>query len=195
MNLIFLFLILFLPIPITINGAEKEGNSYIEVMSIIKEYSSIMREKDNIELRGYGLHYAGKDKVYDGKIHEINLSYSINKKNKFEDARKLFYSLVDGLLEKLNKNESVKRYFYHYPVSYQDLYFRLNFDYDRKASLNQGDISMIAILENEIMYFIVEEDGGNAEMETREIVPDVYISSGLSLKTRCITKKLPEEDR
>lgn len=94
----------------------------------------------------------------------------------------------------LNKNKSIQDCFHHYPVIYEDLYFRLNFDYEQTGHLNRDDVSMIAILENEITYFIVEEDGGNAVMETREIVPDVYIGTGLSPKIRCITKKLPEED-
>ncbi len=79
-------------------------------------------------------------------------------------------------------------------VGYEDLYFRLSFDYGSKGYLSRDEVSMIAILENKIKYSIVEEDGGTTEMETRQIIPDVYIGTGLSSKTRCITKKLPETD-
>ncbi len=172
----------------------RKNDSYSEVMAVINKYSKNIKKEKTIELRGYGLHHAGPDKIYDGKIHEINLSYSIEKKMKFEEARKLFYSIVDGLLACLNAKESIRDCFYHYPVGYEDLYFRLNFDYESKGYLSRNEISSIGILENEIMYFIVEEDGGTAEMETRQIIPDVYIGTGLSSKTRCITKKLPETD-
>ncbi len=42
-------------------------------------------------------------------------------------------------------------------------------------------------------YFILEEDGRKARMEMRKVNPDVYSGSGFSPKTRCVTKKLPEE--
>lgn len=189
-----IFITLFLIYTDTACAMHKKSNSYDQVMTIINNYLKPLKKEKNIELRGYGLHYAGLDKIYDGKIHEIDLSVSIQKRMKFDEAKKLYYSIVNGLLEALNKNEALQDCFYHYPVTYKDLYFRLNFDYESKGYLGVGDVSMVAILENEIMYFIVEENGGNVGMETREIVPDVYIGTGLSPKVRCITKKLPEEE-
>ncbi|MES2272909.1 MAG: hypothetical protein V4487_01810 [Chlamydiota bacterium] len=194
MNFFYSFFILFFISSNLACGIHKETDPYAEVMSVINMYSKIVKKEKNIELRGYGLHHAGPDKIYDGKIHEINLSYSIDKKMKFTEARGLFYSLVDGLLECLNKKESIRNYFRHYPVDYSDLHFRLSFNYDDEVYLSVGDISMIGILENKIKYFIVEEDGGTAQVETKQIIPDVYIGTGLSPKTRCVTKKLPETD-
>jgi hypothetical protein len=164
-------------------------------MSVISSYSKKVKDDNNIELRGYGLHYAGRNKVYDGKIHEINLSYSFDKNMKFEEAEKVFYYLVDGLLENLNKNKSIKNYFFNYPVSYKDLYFRLNFDYDCKHYLKRDDISMIAILENKIKYFIVEDETASGEFKSKKVTQDVHVITGHAPKTRCVTKKLPEIDK
>ncbi len=171
----------------------KKSCPHDEVMFVINQYLTPLEEEKGIELRGYGLHYAGPDKVYDGKIHEINLGLSISKKMKYEEARTLFYSVVDGLLQSINKNESIRNHFYNHPVTYQDLYFRLSFDYEAAGYLDIGDISMIAILENKIKYFIVEEKRGNVAIGTRKTVPHVYIGTGFPPKTRCVTKKLPEE--
>ncbi len=85
----------------------------------------------------YGVNYAGEDKIYDGKVHLVDLGYRIDKNMKIEEAQKFFYSLVDGLLENLNRNESLKQYFHHHPLSYKDLYFRLSFDYDGKFHLKK----------------------------------------------------------
>src|SRR5579872_1293919 len=158
-------------------------------------YEGLLKEdkEKNVELTMYGVNYAGDDKIYDGKVHLVDLGYRVDKKMNYEEARKLFYSIVDGFLEAINRNESIRDCFSHFPITYQDLYFRLSFDYENKGYLNRDDISMIAILENEIMYFIVDEDGGNIGIETRQVAPDVYIGTGVSPKTRCVTKKLPEE--
>lgn len=172
---------------------QRKDNSYNEVMAVINSYLKPLK-KEGIDLRGYGLHYAGPDKIYDGKIHEIDLALSIDKPMQFEEARKLFYTVADGLLSALNKKEEIRGCLYNYPLTYKDFYLRLSFDYEQKGYLKRDDIDMIAILNNQIMYSIVEEDGQYAGVETKKVIPDVYMGTGAPLKTRWITKKLPESD-
>ncbi len=164
-----------------------------QVIPTIIEYSKKIKKEHDIDLRLYGVSCAGEDKIYDGKVHEINLGYSVEKKMNVEEARKLFYTLVDGLLDVFNSNEMFREAFYHYPIGYEDFYCYLSFDYEDKGYLQKNNVSMIAVLYNKIKYFIVEEDGGNAGLEMKQITPDVSIVTGISPKTRCITKKLPEE--
>ncbi len=54
---------------------------------------------------------------------------------------------------------------------------------------------MIAILENKIMYFIVEDETASGEFKSKKITPDVHVITGHAPKTRCVTKKLPEVDK
>jgi hypothetical protein len=77
-------------------------------------------------------------------------------------------------------------------VGYEDLYFRLSFDYDNNVPLKKDDVSMIYILENEIGYRIVSEEG-STEMNQRELGSDVYILEGFSPKKKVIKRKLPEQ--
>jgi hypothetical protein len=164
-----------------------------DVVWAVKAYSKKIKKEKDIVLTMYGVDASGADKIYDGKVHLIDVGYRIDKKIKFDEARVLFYSIVNGLIQDLNENESIRKCFYNYPVTYQDLYFRLSFDYERQGYLTIGDVSMIAILENKIKYFIVEEDEGNIQLNTKSIVPDVQVVTGCSPKTRCITKNLPEK--
>jgi hypothetical protein len=161
-------------------------------MDVINKYSDFMKAENDIILRGYGLYYAGQDKIYDGKIHVIDLGYSVDKRMKYDEARDLFYYVVDGLLNKLNGDPSLKDYFYHYPVGYEDLFFRLSFDYEKKGYLKKDDLSMIYIFENKIGYCILSEEGP-AQMKQRELGSDVYILEGFSPKEKVIKRKLPEQ--
>ncbi len=88
MNLISYLLIFIFVNVIHIYSMESE-NSYKEVMREINKYSNIIKKEKNICLRMYGLDYAGEDKVYDGKIHLIDLGYSIDKKNELRRGKEL----------------------------------------------------------------------------------------------------------
>lgn len=167
------------------------NDSYREVMDVIDEYSLKIKIEKKIDLRMYGLDYAGQDKIYDGKIHLIDLGYSINKNMKYEEARELFYSVIDGLINRINKTEKIKNYFSHSPIGYEDFYFRLSFDYESEGHLKKDDVKQIAILDNQIMYFIVDEEG-TTKIKKNDISPDIHIIDGFSPKTRSIVKKLPE---
>jgi len=49
-------------------------------MKVIDKYSAELKKDKKIRNTSYGLDYAGADKVYDGKIHEVSLGYSIDKR-------------------------------------------------------------------------------------------------------------------
>lgn len=170
-------------------GMSKKENSHREVVEIIKNYSKNLEKSKGIELKLYGLDYAGPDKVYDGKIHEIGLGYSIEKRMHYKEARELFYSIVDELLEKINKDKRIQNYFYHTPVGYQDLHVGLSFDYSSKGYLKKDDVRKIYIFENRISYLIIEkEDDRPADRYRRA---DFEIEHMIST-TRAIDRDLPE---
>jgi hypothetical protein len=167
--------------------------SRIDVMNVIDGYSKSIAIKKGIILRIYGLDYAGRDNVYDGKIHLIDLGYSINKSMKYEEARELFYQLVDGLLEVINKTEYLKKYFYHTPVGYKDISIRLSFDYDKQKILHKDDVYQIAIFENKIMYHF-SNGKEPVRMNQRQLSQDVYVFQGFSPEMRAIVRDLPEKE-
>src|SRR5579872_1640327 len=138
--------ILFMLFPFILyscGGVISNEPSYNNVMKEINIYSSQIKKDKGICRTWYGLDYAGPDKIYDGKIHQIDLGYRIDKAMKFDVARAYFYEVVDGLLERINKNEKLKEYFYHYPVGYEDLHFCLSFDHENKGSLKRDEIRAI----------------------------------------------------
>jgi hypothetical protein len=161
-------------------------------MSVIQKYSKSIESEDGIILRGYGLHYAGQDKVYDGKIHIIDLGYSIDANVQYKNARRMFYSVVNSLLDRINKDESIRQYFSNYPVGYQNLRFSLSFDYQSKGILHRDDVDSIHIMENKIYYFIADKDGVARELKQTKIIPDVYVLTDVLSNTRSIVRKLPE---
>lgn len=167
----------------------KNENSYSEVVEIIKKHSRNLEKTKEVELKRYGLDYAGSDKIYDGKIHEINLGYSIEKRMNYKEARILFYSIVDGLLQEINANKRIQQYFYHTPVGYQDLHFGLSFDYSSKGYLRKDDVMKIYIFENRISYLIVEKEDDRPSDRYRRA--DFEIEHTLST-TRAIDRDLPE---
>ncbi len=172
----------------------KTSNPRDEVIPLIKKYSEQLRKEKNVKLRSYGVRCTGRDKVYDGKIHLIDLGYSVDLNIRCDEGRRYFYKIVDGLLALLNSREEFRNCFYHFPITYEDLSFRLHFDYDEKRHLRKDDLEMIAIYENEIMYFIAEEDGVCPKEERKYVTPDVYIITDILSKVKCIRKKLPETE-
>jgi hypothetical protein len=160
-------------------------------MQYIDQYSDSLKEKQGIRCSSYGLDYAGKDKVYDGKIHKVALGYRIEKNLKFVEARKLFYEAVDGLLAHLNKNEKIRDYFFHFPLTYKDLEFHFSFDYESKGYLKKDEVDSIHINENRITYFIVDKEEPPKTTNDSE-TPNEIISSFFTTH-RSITNKLPEK--
>lgn len=161
-------------------------------MDVIDEYSKIIKEEKGIICSLHGFRWAGPDKIYDGKIHTIALGYRIDKNVKFEEARKLFYEIVDGLLEHLNKNEKIRQYFCHYPITYKDLEFFLSFDYEHKGFLKRDDVASIHIDENEITYFIVDKEEPQKTNTSKGVSTEYFID--YFTKHRSITNKLPEKN-
>jgi len=168
-------------------------NYHTAVMSEIRKYSNKLEKEQNIELALYGLDAAGPDKVYDAKVHTIVLGYRVDKNMKFDEAKKYFYAVVDGLLDHLNKNEAIQPYFAHYPVTYEDLEFFLAFDYKDKGFLKKDDIDSIHIYMNKIRYYVVQEDGQTDKLHVDWNKPGVSMIEH-EQKTRIITKNLPEKD-
>ncbi len=189
--------ILCLLLVISFNGCfstSKTSDSYREVMKVINKYSSHLK-KEGIVRRWYGLDYAGVDKIYDGKIHLISLGYGIDKNLHYQDARKLFYRIVNELLTELNGREEFREYFYHYPITYEDLHFSLSFDYENKGYLKKEDVDQIVIQHNEIAYYIAKFDGITNELVTKEIGPGIGTLSFTGQdSTRSIVRKLPERE-
>ena len=164
------------------------------VRTVINQYSKEIELKKDIERRIIGLEYAGPDKIYDGKIHAIVLAYSIDKPLKYDEARKLFYEVADGLIDAINSHKEIGEYFYHYPIGYEDLDISLSFDYENKGHLKKDDIDSIYISDNEICYFIIDKEDAPDELQKQQVSPEIYILKGFGSKTHAIRKKLPETD-
>jgi hypothetical protein len=164
----------------------------IDVMNVIDRYSKSIAIEKKIILRSYGLQYAGRDNVYDGKIHIVDLSYSIDKNMNYEEARSLFYEIVDGLLDVINKTEYLGKYFHHSPIGYEDLWFSLNFDYDLKRTLKKDDVAQIVILENQIMYNFCKGEKP-IPMSQKKVFEGLYLVDGFFPDTRTIIRDLPEK--
>jgi len=170
------------------------SNPNYDVMDVIFKYSNDLK-KDGIILRSYGLDHAGQDKIYDGKIHEVSLGYSIDKNLQYSEARKLFYHLVDGLLAEINRNQRFRDIFFHFPITYADLELTLSFDYESKGHLNRDDVDQIGIYLNKIYYFISKVDGLKNEIVAKEMVPGMGTLSFTGLdSTRSIVHSLPEKE-
>jgi hypothetical protein len=173
-------------------GNEEERYSGDIVMDYINAYSKKIKSELEIKRRVHGLRYFGDDKIYDGKIHVISLGFSIDKRMPYKTARELFYKIVDGLLSHLNQ-ESLGEYFYHYPLTYDDLWFSLSFDYEDKGLLKNGDISDIYIFEKKIMYFVVKREELSDGFNFSELAPGICTLEGSSEKTTAYTRPLPEK--
>jgi hypothetical protein len=167
-------------------------SSYKATMNVIDEYSRILKQEKGIICSSYGLDYAGPDKIYDGKIHTIALGYRIDKNIKFDEARKLFYEIADGLLERLNKNEKIRNYLFHHPVTYRDLEFHLSFDYESKGFLKRDEVDSIHINENRITYFIVDKEEPQKTNTSKGVSTEYFMD--YFTKHRSITNKLPEKN-
>lgn len=159
--------------------------SYQDTVNVIYDYSKKISKENSIELMSYGLDYAGADKVYDGKIHVIDLSYAVDRRIQYEEARLLFYELIDGLLKKINSTEYLAKYFSNNPVGYEDLFVKLSFDYYNKGFLKKGDVSQIYIYLDKVRCHTIEVEKA-AKIEQKEVIPDVFILEEYVLKESMI---------
>jgi hypothetical protein len=160
-------------------------------MDAINEYSEYLKKDKGITCGMYGLDYSGADKINDGKIHTISLGYDTDKRMKYEEARTFCYEIVDGLLTKLNKNEKIRPYFFHYPLTYADLEIHLTFDFDNRYSLKRNEVASIHIEENEILYLIVDKESPHKKANPKT-TPTESLGDYIDLH-RVIRHKLPEK--
>ncbi len=165
-----------------------------EVMPVIDRYSKELK-KEGIVQRWHGLIYAGRDKVYDGKIHEISLGYSFDQSLKYQEARELFYRIVDDLLIEINSREYLREYFFHYPITYQDLHFDVGFDWEHKGHLKKDDVNMISMGDDVIFYAIANYDGASNKLVFHETYPGMGTVTNTGRETmRFIMRQLPESE-
>ncbi len=155
--------------------------SYQDTMNVIYEYNKKLSKEHSIELSMYGLEYAGEDKIYDGKIHMINLGYAVDKRIQYKEARMLFYELIDNLLQKINNTEYLRKYFFTFPVRYEDVYIHLSFDYYDKGILKKGDISSAYLYDNTVCFSTIEVEEPD-EIKQKKVIPGVFILEELLSK-------------
>jgi hypothetical protein len=157
---------------------------------IIDEYSAELKKEKKICRRLYGMEWAGPDKIYNGKIHKIVLGFSIDANYQREEAKQIFFGLVDELINKINQNLELKDNFQRFPIEYQDFYFHLSFDYEDKGHLKKGDVDSISIFENKLLIHEVENEK-KPQMKTEEVSPEIFILKGFESNTKCIREPLP----
>lgn len=166
----------------------KEG----EPLKAILEYCHGLEKKTNLKLKSYGLFWSGLDKVYDGKVHEIHLQFSSDRKMGHEKAKRFFYSsVVDPLLDLLNSNLDLQGQFAHFPLTYKDLHLGISFDYENRGELKVGEVASVVLFENEIFCYVVEKEGiDRANFERAS--PNIAFAKGFTRRTRTIREKLPD---
>jgi hypothetical protein len=173
-------------------STQKVSEKTLDIMPIIKNYSKKIQKEKNITLRLYGFRCAGRDKVYDGKIHEIDLGYSIDKSLKFDEARAFFYNILDELIELINNDPKTEKHFYHFPIDYSDFHIFLSFDYEEKGILEPGEVSSIHISENDIFYVIIDNQRKYDKLKYHKMSDDVY-QTELEQNTICIHRSVAED--
>lgn len=163
-----------------------------EVMKVIDEYSETLKKEGFLRV-WHGLDCAGADKIYDGKIHEISLCYFVDLNLKYKEARQLFYQKADELIEKINSNEKIGKYFYHFPISYEDLDFTLVFDYESTGRLKKDDVDQIRMQSNEIFYSIANVDEATNKLVATQTYPGMGMLNHSNPKAfRSFFRDLPE---
>ncbi len=170
---------------------KKCDTSFEETMTVIDEFTQFLKTK-GIRNSSYGLFYAGDDKVYDGKIHVVALGYRTDKHMGYEEARKYFYSIADGLLEQINKNTQLKDYFFHYPVDYSDLQLNFSFEDKNQGSLKRDEVESIHLTRNKILYEIVNEEESN-DIQYDQVSPEIYVLQNGLEKNRSIIRTIAED--
>lgn len=193
MNQIKLFFLLLLALATSCSNSDNDDDrSYKDTMSVIHAYSKKIRQEQKIWNSGYGLDYAGEDKIYDGKIHIISLAYRVDKNLKYEEARTYFYTIVDDLISHVNTHTELQQYFFHFPIDYSDLEFHFSFEDDIKGTLKRDEVASIHIIRNEIFYEIVNEEGSDA-IAKQWVSPDIYIMQSALEKNRSIIRTVAED--
>jgi hypothetical protein len=132
-------------------------NPHVEVRNLFKRYSEQAKRKQGIWLTRYGFEWSGKDNVYDGKVHVIDIGYSLDKNMKYEDAKKYFFTFFDELIDYVNQHEEFKDLFYHFPIGYKDFFLSFSFDYNLKGHLEKDDVYLISIFHNKVHYTVVDD--------------------------------------
>ena len=116
-----------------------------------KEASRILNEYSNEVKKKYDLFTIGSGGALMDDIKELDLHFEGIKKLTVPEARILYVSLMEGLINKVNNDKKVRSYLHDYPFTYKNVKIMINFfkssDFCIANRMDNGFVSSISILQ------------------------------------------------
>jgi hypothetical protein len=111
----------------------------------IFSYSKEMEKSQGWTLAGYGGSFYNQ-------ISALSLSFTVNQRVDIEHGRRLFIKGLEGFLDKINRDKTLRSSLHHFPFTFKDIEFDLDF-LDNRGRFFMGDcLAYISIIDGKICY-------------------------------------------
>ena len=124
-----------------------------EGLRILSEYSNEMKEK-------YGLFTIGSGGALMEDIKELDLHFEGVKKLTIPEARKLYVTIIEDLINKVNNDKKARPYLHDYPFTQKNANIMIAFfkshPFTIQNRMNDGFITLIFISRGNICYNIYD---------------------------------------
>ena len=127
----------------------QQSNHGKEASRILSEYSNEMKEK-------YGLFAIGSGGAMMNDIKQLNLDLEGIKKLTISEARKLYVTLIEDLINKVNNDKKARPYLHDYPFTQKNINIIMAFFKSRpfitKNYINNDNVAFIFMIKGKIYY-------------------------------------------
>ncbi len=127
------------------------ASNYSEIADeILHSYSKQMRKEYGLKVYGSG------GRTY-CDIHHIGIDYAYFDSISKEEARRLYVTVCEGLIQKYNENKKIRPYFHNFPVTENDIQVTIVFVNKQGNHFPLGSITGICVGNDGQLRYISED--------------------------------------
>lgn len=141
---------------------------------LIESYGKELKKKENFQLIGIGMGGSG-----DGKIGSLGLYFNVNKALDVNEARKLFLSVVNDFIEKVNSDKKYS-FISNRPFNIDNLNFAIMFVDKQNHPLPSRCVGAVSNSGDQIVYQVW--DDWKAKPEYKVVFHETYDQALIAIK-------------
>lgn len=116
--------------------------------AIIFEHAKEMEKAYPCFLGGYG------GSFFDKHVNELDVNLTYSQEVNIEIARSLMINGVEQFLKSVNNNQSIRAYLVHYPFTYKDLIYSMDFFSETGDFVPEHFVAYVSLVKGNIYYSI-----------------------------------------
>lgn len=119
--------------------------------------------------RKYGFEVAGTGGSFTTDIRSVYLMYVCKQHLSLQQARRLYVSVVEDLVTRLNANRNIRPFLHEYPITGKNIEIDLSFENRDGTSFKNNEVAFISNMDGKgIVYYVSQEGSDRIEILHRE---------------------------